>query len=253
MIIIISPAKSLNFDSVLMLEKSTEPRFLVQCNELMDELKTMNSYEIMKLMKVSKNIADLNIERFNKFKESNEVKQAIFAYNGQVYKSMNPANFSEEEMDFAQNHLRIISGLYGILRPLDLIKEYRLEMSTKLKNSYGDNLYKFWGEKITSVLAEEIKDHSEKTIVNLASEEYSKSIDLKKLSEEYGILNIVFKENRNGQYKVIGMKAKAARGLMVSYIIKNHIDRVEEIKDFDTDGYIFNSKLSNKDTWVFTR
>ncbi|WP_461614163.1 peroxide stress protein YaaA [Clostridium sp. Marseille-QA1073] len=253
MITIISPAKSLNFDSTLMLEKSTEPKFLVQCNELIDKLKTMNSYEIMKLMKVSKNIADLNIERFNKFKESNKAKQAIFAYNGQVYKSMNPINFSEEEIEFAQNHLRIMSGLYGILKPLDLIKEYRLEMSTKLKNSYGDNLYKFWGEKITAVLEEEIKGHNEKAIVNLASEEYSKSIDLKKLSEECKILNIVFKENRNGEYKVIGMKAKAARGLMVSYIIKNHIDKVEEIKDFDIDGYSFNSKLSNKDTWIFTR
>lgn len=253
MITIISPAKTLNFDSTLMSEKSTEPRFLVQCNELIEELKTKNSYEIMELMKVSKNIADLNIERFNKFKENDKVKQAIFAYNGQVYKSMNPANFSEKEIEFLQDHLRIISALYGILRPLDLIKEYRLEMSTKLKNSYGDNLYKFWNERITSALAEEIKNHHEKTIINLASEEYSKSINLKKLREEYKILNIVFKEKRNGEYKVIGMKAKTARGLMVSYIVKNHIDKVEEIKDFDIDEYSFNSKLSDEDKWIFTR
>ncbi|CAM2964408.1 peroxide stress protein YaaA [Hathewaya histolytica] len=254
MITIISPAKSLDFERESLTSKYTMPEFLDDTFLLIDILKEYSPEDISSLMKISPKLGELNFYRYQNFNNDfkKDTKQALFAFNGDVYKGIDAYSYNVEDINFAQNHLRILSGLFGILKPLDLIKEYRLEMGIKLKNSKGKDLYSFWGNKITRKIEEDIMSSKENAILNLASEEYSKVInrDILKNSKVY---DVVFKEKKNGVYKIIAIYAKKARGTMASYIIKNKIDSIEEVKNFDEDGYEYREDLSSESTLVFTR
>lgn len=254
MITIISPAKSLDFEREPLTSKYTMPEFLDDTFLLIDILKEYSPEDISSLMKISPKLGELNFYRYQNFNNDfkKDTKQALFAFNGDVYKGIDAYSYNVEDINFAQNHLRILSGLFGILKPLDLIKEYRLEMGIKLKNSKGKDLYSFWGNKITRKIEEDIMSSKENAILNLASEEYSKVInrDILKNSKVY---DVVFKEKKNGVYKIIAIYAKKARGTMASYIIKNKIDSIEEVKNFDEDGYEYREDLSSESTLVFTR
>ncbi|OIQ00331.1 MAG: hypothetical protein AUK35_04235 [Zetaproteobacteria bacterium CG2_30_46_52] len=249
--IVISPAKKLDESTYDSVGNYTTPQFLKQAKVLIGELRQKDSFEITELMHLSMNLADLNTARFQKwhtpFKPEN-AKPAIFTFAGDVYQGLDSQSLSQEDISFAQTHLRILSGLYGVLRPLDLMQAYRLEMGTKLANPNGKNLYEFWGDKVTQNLNKELKGG---TLINLASSEYFKSIQAKHIKGT--IITPEFKEFKNGSHKVIGIFAKKARGLMARYIIQHQITEVEAIKDFAVDGYAFNPSLSNAKQWVFSR
>lgn len=253
MITVISSTKSLHLEREFNMNLETQPLFLKEVDELIDILKGYNEEELAKIMKMSEKLAEVNFKRYRDFSDEKTIsRQALFSFSGDVYKSINPFNYTQNEIEFAQEHLRILSGLYGVLRPLDKIKEYRLEMATKLDGSCIKDLYSYWTEKITENIFSEVKKHNEKVILNLASLEYSKTIDRKSL-EDILIYDVEFKENRNGQYKIVGTYAKKARGMMVSYIITNGIDNIEAVKGFNEDGYKFNEDLSTKYKFIFTR
>lgn len=243
MIILLSPAKSLDFESSFNCKKHSQPRFESETKKLALLMKKYSVSDLEKLMVISKKLAELNFERFKNF-EKNQSRQALLAFDGDVYAGIEKEKFSEKDFDFAQNHVRILSGFYGLLRPLDLIKPYRLEMGTKLKTQ---SLYEFWGDKIS----DELEKSEEKTLVNLASEEYFGAVNPKKISKK--IVNIIFKENKNGIYKIIGINAKKARGLMTNFVIKNKIDDVEKLKKFSEEEYRFEKTLSGELNWVFVR
>ncbi|MCL4109874.1 UNVERIFIED_CONTAM: hypothetical protein GTU68_028783 [Idotea baltica] len=205
-------------------------------------------------MKISKNIADLNVERFHDFSSefnTENSKPAILAFKGDVYLGLEADQFTSSEMDFAQDHIRILSGLYGILRPLDLMQPYRLEMGTSLKTTRGKNLYEFWKSRITDLLNDDIADHKNKTILNLASNEYFKAIHKKKLNGN--LLTANFKEERDGELKFISFNAKKARGMMSKFIVNNNIDNENDLKGFDTEGYYFSQEHSSPSEWLFIR
>jgi len=205
-------------------------------------------------MAISENIATLNVDRYKTFKTpftTKNAKQAIFAFKGDVYSGLELDAYKEEDYAYAQDHLRILSGLYGCLRPLDLIQPYRLEMKTKLKNDRGDNLYQFWDERITKSLNKELKKQKEAVLVNLASNEYFKSVKPKLL--EGRLLNITFKETKEGKTRVVAIFAKRARGMMTDYIIRNRIEKPEDIKKFKMGGYKYNKALSDDKQWTFER
>ena len=249
---ILSPAKSMNFDKQTIISSHTAISFPEKTEKIMKKLKKLSAKKIGDLMSVSAAISDLNFGRFqefsNEFTENNS-KQAILAFTGDAYRGMDAASFSKDEFEYAQNHLRILSGLYGLLKPLDLIQPYRLEMGTKIEISKKEkNLYSVWKEINTNKLSEELKGDY---LVNLASNEYFKSIDLKNLDGK--LLNIGFKDFKNGEYKTIMTYAKFARGLMSRYIIKNQLIDIEGIKGFDYENYSFNTSLSSENEWLFTR
>lgn len=247
--ILISPAKSLNYDIEAKV-KSTKPNFLDDSKKLNSILKKMSQAEIGKLMKISENLSELNYKRYQEFQTpftDKNAKPAIFVFNGDVYDAITPEKYNEKQLNFAQNSLRILSGLYGILRPLDLMQPYRLEMSTKLENEAGKDLYEFWQEKLTKYLNEEESE----LIINLASNEYFSAINAKNIKAK--IINVIFKEKKGDQFKIIGIHAKKARGMMVNFLIENQIEKVEKIKDFKEANYSFNSKLSDQNNLVFTR
>ena len=201
-------------------------------------------------MSLSEKLSKLNFDRFQAFKTPfslDNAKQALLAFKGDVYNGINASSLSVKDLDFAQKNVRMLSGLYGVLRPLDLIQPYRLEMGTKLGNAQGKNLYDYWGSGISEVLNED----EEKLIVNLASNEYFKAIDKNILKAQ--ILNIVFKEKKNDTYKVIGIYANRARGLMINYIIRNRLTDAEVLKDFSDEGYLYNQELSSDSKWVYVR
>lgn len=253
MILLISPAKSLDFTASEVQEFSM-PRMLADSKSLINNLKQKSPKDIQNLMKVSENIANLNVERYHNFSTPfnlNNAKQATLAFQGDVYKGMEADTFSDEDLAFAQNHLRILSGLYGLLKPLDLIQPYRLEMGTRLENEHGKNLYDFWDKKITEVLNDDLKKQGDNIVINLASKEYFKSIKKNTLSAD--LYNIEFKEEKNGTFKIIAFYAKKARGMMANYIIKNKLSKPEELKGFDYEGYYFNEDLSDDKTLIFTR
>lgn len=207
--------------------------------------------DLQALMNISENIADLNKERFKNFSSEFTLansKPALFAFKGDVYRKMNVEDYSQEQLAFAQEHLRILSGLYGLLKPLDLMQPYRLEMGIKLKNKKADDLYGFWQNKITKALDEAATDG---TVINLASQEYFKAINPKKLKAK--VIHITFKEYREGKYKIIAIFAKQARGLMANYIIENQINEPELLKLFNVDQYEYSEQLSTADEWVFIR
>lgn len=254
MLIVISPAKTLDFDSKAVTRVHTEPGFLDDSQALINELRAMSPPEVSRLMGISAKLGDLNFGRYlnwhTPFSPAN-AKQAALAFKGDVYAGLRAETFNSQDFKFAQKHLRILSGLYGVLRPLDLIQPYRLEMGTKLRNEAGANLYKFWGDKITIALNKQLKKNKSDYLVNLASNEYFKAVKAKQLHAD--VLTPVFKDYKNGQYKLISFFAKKARGSMSAYIIKNKITAVDDIKAFDVDGYGFNKKLSSEKEFVFTR
>jgi cytoplasmic iron level regulating protein YaaA (DUF328/UPF0246 family) len=254
MITVISPAKKLDFDSPTPKVDVTKPEFLTQSRQLNKILREYPELDLMELMNISKNIADLNVERNKQWKTPftiNNAKPAILAFKGDVYQSLDATTLKTADFKFCQKHLRILSGLYGLLRPFDLMQAYRLEMGTKLQNNQGKNLYEFWGERLTCKINEELSSHRSNTLINLASNEYFKAIKPRLIDGE--VITPAFKEKKNGSYKMVGIFAKKARGLMSRYMIKNRIDKAEDLKTFDLDGYQYNNKLSTDINWVFTR
>jgi len=254
MLITLSPSKGQDFIEPPLSKKHSKPADLNDSELLIKELKKINSKQIQEMMTVSENIANLNVGRFKSFSApftTKNAKQAIFAFKGDVYSGLELKDFTEDDYSYAQEHLRILSGLYGCLRPLDLIQPYRLEMKTKLKNARGENLYQFWDDRITKSLNKELKKQKEPVLVNLASNEYFKSVKPKLL--EGRLLNINFKETRDGKTRIVAIFAKRARGMMTDYIIRNRIERSEDIKKFKLGGYKFVKALSDDKQWTFER
>lgn len=254
MITIISPAKTLDYKSKAQTKQFSQPVFLDDSKTLIEELRKFNPKDIVSLMKVNNDIATLNFERFLSWKipfNLENAKQALLAFKGQVYVGLDAKTLTEDELLFAQNHLRILSGLYGILKPLDLMQAYRLEMGTSLKNPNGKNLYEFWRSKITEAVNNELLAHKNKVLINLASNEYYKVFKPKLLNAD--IITPVFKEAKGNDFKVVTVYAKTARGLMSRFIIQNRIESPEDLKAFDTDGYLYNQDLSTEKEWVYTR
>ncbi len=254
MLIVVSPAKTLDYTTPPKIKKFTLPDYLDDSAELIHRMREFSSLDISELMKVSTKIADLNFERFEswnkKFTEKN-AKQAVLAFKGDVYTGLDAESFSTQDFNFAQKHFRMLSGLYGLLRPLDLMQAYRLEMGTRLSTERGKNLYEFWGDEVTEGLNAQLKKIKSKYLINLASNEYFKVVKPEVLQGE--IITPAFKELKNGDYKMIGVYAKKARGLLSRYIIQNQLSDIEDIKSFDVDGYKFNKKVSKGNNWVFTR
>jgi len=249
MLAIISPSKTQDF-SECNIDIFSQTRQLESSNELIGILKSKSKSQISKLMSLSEKLSELNFDRFQKFKlpfTLDNAKQAILAFKGDVYNGINAPDLSSEDLEFAQSKVRMLSGLYGVVRPLDLIQPYRLEMGTKLSNAKGLNLYDYWGSEISNVLNEDEPD----LIINLASNEYFKAIDKNTLKAN--ILDIVFKEKKGETYKVIGIYAKRARGLMINYIIRNRLENPEALKDFSDEGYRFDRDLSSDSSWVYLR
>ncbi len=254
MLIVISPAKKLNMDAPAPISSHTQPQLLPYAQQLIDGLREKDSFDISELMKLSMKLADLNVARYQTWQtpfHTDNAKQALWAFRGDVYQTMDADTFSDDDTSFAQTHLRILSGLYGLLRPFDLMQAYRLEMGTKLNNIRGKDLYAFWGDIITEHLNIALKEQGDDILINLASQEYFKSINPKALKAN--IIMPVFKEHKNGQYKVIGIYAKRARGLMSRYIIQNQLTKPDELHEFNVDGYNWNPEFSNSKQMVFTR
>ena len=254
MLTIISPAKSLNFNDLNKEVKSSVPNYLNQSQEIISIIKQLENKELMDLMSISQDLAQLNYDRFQNWSlpfNTNNSKQAVFSFNGGVYQCLDIDTFNNDDLDYCQNHLRILSGLYGLLKPLDLIQAYRLEMGTKFSINGTKNLYDFWKETITNSINQEIKDQGHKYLLNLASNEYFNSIDEKKINAE--IIYPVFKDFKNGEYKIISFYAKKARGLMSRYHIKNKVETLEDIKSFNEQGYYFSSEMSENNKIVFIR
>jgi len=253
-LIVVSPAKKLDYDTPPTTKKSTLPAFLDQSQILIDQLRQYSAIVLAELMHLSMNLAELNFDRYEQWQQEVDTatgKQCVLAFKGDVYQGLDAESFSAKDLDFAQQHLRILSGLYGLLRPLDLMRPYRLEMGTKLQNERGKNLYEFWGERITDAINEQLKKQGDDVLINLASNEYFKSVKPKLVKGR--IITPQFKEKKNGQFKMIGVYAKKARGLLSRYVLLNRLENPEDIKSFDVDDYAFNATLSKGDNWVFTR
>lgn len=254
MLHVISPAKTLDFETAPAIADHSQPQFLDHSQELIDQLRRLNPADVSSLMDISDKLGELNARRFRDWQQPfspRNAKQAVLAFKGDVYTGMQAELFSKKDFAFAQQHLRILSGLYGLLRPLDLIQPYRLEMGTGFANRRGKNLYHFWGDTITDQLNNELKSRQEKVLVNLASTEYWSAVNTKKLDAE--VITPVFKDRKNGQYKIISFFAKKARGMMSAYIIQQQLDNTAAIKGFTTAGYRFNEAMSSATEWVFTR
>lgn len=254
MLITISPAKTLDFESPLATTHFTQPELLKYSQQLIEKCRKLSSSDIASLMKISDKLAGLNAARFGEWQPNftpENARQAILAFKGDVYTGMQAELFSEDDFQFAQQHLRMLSGLYGVLRPLDLMQPYRLEMGIKLKNKKGSDLYQFWGNTITEALNKAIEAQGDNVLVNLASDEYFKSVNPKKLNAE--IIKPVFLDEKNGKYKVISFYAKKARGLMSRFIIQEKLTDKTQLKEFDLEGYQFNAAESEGNTLVFKR
>ncbi len=254
MISIISPAKTLDFSTKTLELPYSIPVFTQEASALMEELKKLNPDDLQALMNISRPLADLNYTRFQDWSlpfTAENARQAILAFKGEVYTGIDAYNLSKDDILYADNHLQILSGLYGVLKPLDLIREYRLEMGTKLQNKKGKNLYEFWGNTITEQIRTALNAQNCNTLVNLASNEYFKAINTKLLGAD--IITPTFKDFKKGSYKVISFYAKKARGLMVRFIIKNRISTIDDMKHFEEEGYFYNDVLSTQKEIVFTR
>lgn len=253
MLMVISPAKTLDYESPPATQISSQPDFLDDACELVDQLKTLEPHDISNLMGVSDKLGQLNAERFRNWQTpftQNNARQAVLAFKGDVYTGLDAESFSDKEFEIAQKRLRILSGLYGVLKPLDLMQPYRLEMGTKFENNRGKDLYAFWGNKITDELNRLLKA-DDRVLVNLASNEYFRSVRKKELDAR--LVTPQFKDWKNGQYKMISFYAKKARGLMCRYAIQNNITQAEDLKGFDLEGYRFSDEHSDTDNWVFLR
>ena len=254
MLTLISPAKTLDYETPATTEAFTQPTQLTQSRKLIRRLRELDSDDLSRLMNVSDNLAELNHKRFKQWKtpfKPDNARQALFAFKGDVYQGLDAYSLDEDALEFAQQHLRILSGLYGILRPLDLMQPYRLEMGTRLDTEAGSNLYQFWDKRITEALNEELRESSADTVVNLASNEYFKAVKPGLLKAD--IVTPAFRELRDGEHRFISFTAKKARGLMARYIIDHRIDDAEALKDFDYEGYRFMPELSGDKEWVFSR
>ncbi|MFT4741349.1 MAG: cytoplasmic iron level regulating protein YaaA (DUF328/UPF0246 family) [Marivirga sp.] len=254
MIALLSPAKSLDFDKKFSLQ-SSKTRFNVETNQLIEVLRKQSEEEIKSLMSISDQLAQLNVERYQAYKKRlpQHAKQAALAFQGDVYQGMKAEEFTLAEHAYAQDHIRILSGLYGLLRPLDLIQPYRLEMGTKLQVGDNATLYAFWDEKITKLLVKDLKLQEDNVIINLASNEYFKVINKKYLKNKAQIIDIDFKDFNNGKYKIVSFYAKKARGMMAKYIVKNKVNTVHDLKAFDHEGYYYDEDNSSDSKLSFKR
>lgn len=254
MLILISPAKSLDFETPSVAPKHSQPSLLDHSEELVNIMTSYSPHDLQKLMGISESLAEQNVERFHQwhrpFNKKN-AKTAVLAFQGDVYQGMNAADFSDEEFSYAQEHLRILSGLYGVIRPLDLIQAYRLEMGIKLENKRGKNLYEFWGSQITDTLNKQLKKLKTDTVVNLASNEYFRAVKKKELNAQ--IVEPVFKDWKNDQYKMISFFAKKARGTMSAWIIKNQIESPGQLSKYNEDGYRYSKEDSTDGKPLFLR
>jgi uncharacterized protein len=254
MLIVISPAKTLDYATPPVIKTHTKPAMLKQSQQLIDNLRRYSALDLAELMKLSMKLAELNFERYHDWRTPftpKNAKQAVLAMKGDVYTGLDAESLSEEDLDYAQQHLRILSGLYGVLRPLDLMQPYRLEMGTKLPNAAGKDLYAFWGDQITQAINKALKAQGDDILVNLASNEYYKSIKPKQIKGR--IITPQFKEKKDGEYRMIGIFAKQARGLMSRYLIEHRLEQPEDIKGFRKAGYRFSKQQSKDDQWVFVR
>ncbi len=254
MLMVISPAKTLDFETPARTRIATTPDFLDRSAELVEQLRALSPEEVASLMGISEKLGELNFQRFHDWQppfDRDNAKQAVLAFKGDVYTGLDAESFNSEDFKFAQKHLRILSGLYGLLRPLDLIQPYRLEMGTRFANSGGDNLYQFWGDTLTEAVNAQLKKTGSDVLLNLASNEYFKALQRKAVNAD--IVTPVFKDLKNGQYKVVSFYAKKARGLMSAYVIKHRITEVEDLKKCREGGYRYNPDMSSAREWVFTR
>ena len=259
MLILISPAKTLDFTTPAPIKRFSQPEFLGDTERLVKQLKQLSVLEISLLMKISDKLADKNRDRFKAWQvdyDNTYAKQALLAFQGDVYQGMAVDSYEPEDFDFAQEHLRILSGLYGLLRPLDLIQPYRLEMGTKLAHAKlqdlsANTLYEFWADKLAQAINEQLDKLEQKIIINLASYEYFKAVKPKLLEGQ--IITPVFKDWKNDKYKIISIYAKKARGMMTSYIIKNRINNIKDLQNFIEAGYEYNPELSDENSPTFTR
>jgi cytoplasmic iron level regulating protein YaaA (DUF328/UPF0246 family) len=254
MLLVLSPAKSLDYENPAPIEEHTLPDFISESAQLIGILRKYSLSEIAQLMSLSDKLAALNVARYEqwskKFTDENS-KQAIFAFNGDVYEGLDAPTLAKKSLKFAQEHVRVLSGLYGVLRPLDLMQAYRLEMGTSLQNPKGKDLYGFWGDKVTNHLNDELATHKTKVLLNLASDEYFKVVKSAQLAGE--VISPVFQDEKAGQYKIISFYAKRARGLMTRFILDHQIDRPDDLKDFDLEGYRYAPKESSPSKPVFRR
>jgi cytoplasmic iron level regulating protein YaaA (DUF328/UPF0246 family) len=248
MLILISPAKSLDFQTKFNCQLQTAPKFFKESEILAKNMQNFSIQDLENLQKISTNLAELNFSRWQNFAKS-ERRQALLAFDGDVYDGIEKEKYQKDDFEFAQENLRILSGLYGILRPLDLIAPYRLEMGSEFKNYnfIAKNLYQFWGDKIT----DELEKLPNQTIINLASNEYFSVVDVKKINKK--IINIHFKDYKNGELKIVGINSKKMRGQMANHIILNRISAVEKLKNFSASNYTFDEKLSGENELVFVR
>lgn len=254
MLVVISPAKNLDYDSPVATVQYSQPDLLEHSQELIDECVKLSPTDISSLMGISDKLAGLNAARFGEWSQpftTSNARQAVLAFNGDVYTGLDAKTLTEDDLKFAQSHLRILSGLYGLLKPLDLMQAYRLEMGSKLANNRGANLYQFWGDIITDKVNEVLAEQSDELLINLASNEYFKSVKKKNLKAN--VITPAFKDWKNGQYKMISFFAKKARGLMARYIIENRVNCLDELKKFEVAGYQYSSEMSNGNDWVFIR
>ncbi|MEH0688462.1 peroxide stress protein YaaA [Vibrio cholerae] len=254
MLIVVSPAKTLDYESPLVTETYTQPELIDYSKQLIEVCRKLTPADVASLMKVSDKIADLNVGRFQEWSETftlDNARQAILAFKGDVYTGLDAQTLTEADFEYAQRHLRMLSGLYGLLKPLDLMQPYRLEMGTKLANEKGSNLYQFWGNVITDKLNQAITEQGDNVLINLASNEYFKAVKQKNLDAQ--VITPVFKDCKNGQYKVISFYAKKARGMMARFIIENRIESVADLTQFNTAGYTFAEDESSATELVFKR
>lgn len=256
MIIVLSPAKSLDYETPPHVSKHTIPDFVDDAAQLIDELRRYSPQQIASLMDISDPLARLNFQRYADWSttfSTGNAKQAVLAFNGDVYEGFDAKTLSAADLDYAQRHVRVLSGLYGLLRPLDLLQPYRLEMGTRLANARGKDLYAFWGERITDALSAQLRRNkgAERVLVNCASTEYFKSVRPKQLDAR--VVTPVFEDWKGGRYKIISFHAKRARGLMARFAVENRIDAPEKLKDFAVEGYAFDPEPSNDATFVFRR
>ena len=254
MIIVLSPAKTLDYEFESNHDHSV-PVFLSQSSKLIDNLKTKEPKDIASLMGLSDKLATLNFDRYQSWSPAKKVsadsKPSMLVFKGDVYQGLQAEDLNNSQMKFAQKHIRILSGLYGILRPLDLMKPYRLEMGTKLETSEGKNLYEFWGDKVQKNVLNELKDQKSDLLINLASKEYFTVLG--KLPEDINVVTPTFKDYKNGNYKIISFYAKKARGLMAKWIIQNKVTNFEDLSGFDLDGYKYSKAESTATVPVFLR
>lgn len=254
MLLVISPAKNLDYESPVNTKQMSMPDFLDGSQQLINDLKKLAPQDVSKLMGISDKLGVLNYDRFQQWSTPftrENARPAVLAFNGDVYAGLNASNFKADDYKFAQKHLRILSGLYGLLRPMDLMQPYRLEMGTRFATEKGKDLYEFWGESITKALNQQLKSLKSDVLVNLASNEYFKAVKPTLLNAR--VVTPVFKDWKGDKYKIISFYAKKARGLMCAFAIKNRTTQVDDLKGFDSEGYQYNEAMSSANEMVFTR